>query len=406
MNVEDLVRDSLRDLAGEQPPPGPGFADRVLAVRRRRRARTWASVAAATAAVVAVSVAVPQLVSGGGDVRPSGTTGRQDGSLPQRTISVGNTVLAAYYTTDTRTRVKDGWIAQRTYRLLDPRTGRYKKDTRWSYVAVAPGAKTAAVLERSLPAHRIGLLDLTTGEIRQWIPLDVGVGGLSFSHDGTKLVATTYDEHPDVRVMVRNGDSGVDPALVEGDTSRTGYLVWDLVNGGGAWWQVKAGRDVPSRADFAFTDDDKALYTQVVGGKDGMEEFYDLSGKKIAAPAKEKHLRWDVPARISPNGELAALGLTKEVNMGKKLPGKSYSSIQNPLTGKEITKVRGAQLLAWVDDHRLIAWERTTPLKNAGYKDHLVLVTIGSDKVVPLSGERDPDDGPQRLAWEPVFVRR
>ena len=45
-------------------------------------------------------------------------------------------------------------------------------------------------------------------------------------------------------------------------------------------------------------------------------------------------------------------------------------------------------------------------LKNAGYKDHLVLVTIGSEKVVPLSGERDPDDGPQRLAWEPVFAER
>ncbi|WP_329340529.1 WD40 repeat domain-containing protein [Streptomyces sp. NBC_00663] len=406
MNVEDLVRDSLRDLAGEQPPPGPGFADRVLAVRRRRRARTFASVAAATAAVVAVSVAVPQLVLGGGDdVRPSGVTGRQDGSLPQKTISVGNTVLAAYYTTETR-RTKGEWIAERTYRLLDPSTGRYEKDTRWSYVAVAPGAKTAAVLERALPSHRIGLLDLTTGKIRQWIPLSVGVGGLSFSHDGTKLVATTYDEHPDRRVMVENGDNGVDPAMAEGATSRSGYLVWDVVNGGGAWWQIKSGRDVPGRADFAFTDDDKAVYAQVIGGKDGMEQFYDLSGKKIAAPAKEKYLRWDVPARLSPNGELAALGLTKEVNLGKKLPGESYSSIRNPLTDKEITKIRGAQLLAWVDDHRLIAWERTTPLKHAGYKDHLVLVTIGSDKVVPLSGERDPDDGPRRLAWEPVFVQR
>ncbi|KUN19060.1 hypothetical protein AQJ23_37570 [Streptomyces antibioticus] len=405
MNVEELVRDSLRDLAGEQEPAAPGFADRVLAERRRRRTRTFASVAAATAAVVAVSVAVPQLVSGGrDDVRPSGVTGGH--SLPVTAISAGRTVVAAYYTTATRKTGKGDGVAERTYRLLDPSTGRYKKDNRWSYVAVAPGAKTAAVIERTLPASRFGLLDLTTGKVKQWFDVRTGAGGLAFSHDGTKLVITTYDEHPDVRVRVENGSGGVDPAFMEGGTSRSGYMIFDLESHNGSWWQIKPNRDVPSRADFAFTDDDKAVYAQVVGGNDGMEEFYNLSGKKITAPAKEKYLRWDVPARISPNGELAALGLTKEVNMGKKLPGKSYSSIRNPLTGKEITKVRGGQLLAWVDDHRLIAWERTTPLKNAGYKDHLVLVTIGSDKVVVLSGVRDPDDGPQRLAWEPVFAER
>ncbi|MCL6675337.1 WD40 repeat domain-containing protein, partial [Streptomyces panaciradicis] len=51
MNAEELLRDSLRELAAEQPPADAGFADRVLAARRRRRARTLASVAAATAAV-------------------------------------------------------------------------------------------------------------------------------------------------------------------------------------------------------------------------------------------------------------------------------------------------------------------------------------------------------------------
>jgi hypothetical protein len=405
VNVEDLVRDSLRDLAGEQEPAAPGFADRVLAVRRRRRTRTFASVAAATAAVIAVSVAVPQLVSGGGDhVRPSGVTGGQ--SLPVTAISAGRTVVAAYYTTATRKTGKGEAVAERTYRLLDPSTGRYKKDTRWSYVAVAPGAKTAAVLERALPASRVGLLDLTTGKVKQWFDIRMGVGGLSFSHDGTKLVITTYDENPDRRTEVKSADGGASAWTADWTTSRSGYMIFDVASHDGAWWQIKSSRDVPSRADFAFTDDDKALYARIIGGKDGMEEFYDLSGKKITAPAKEKYLRWDVPARISPNGELAALGLTKEVNMGRNLPGKSYSSIRNPLTGKEITKVRGAHLLAWVDDKRLIAWERTTPLKNAGYKDHLVLVTIGSEKVVPLSGERDPDDGQQRLAWEPVFAER
>ncbi|MEU1164867.1 hypothetical protein ABZ372_31695, partial [Streptomyces sp. NPDC005921] len=104
MNVEELVRDSLRELAAEQSPAGPGFADRVLAVRRRRRTRRLASMAAATAAVVAVAVAVPLLDSGKSDVRPSGIlrqdgiTGHPDQSPPRSLIAAGQTALAAYYT--------------------------------------------------------------------------------------------------------------------------------------------------------------------------------------------------------------------------------------------------------------------------------------------------------------------
>ena len=76
MNVEELVRDSLRELAVEEASAGPGFADRVRAVRRRRRTRSLGSVAAATAAVVAVAVAVPMLNEGRDDVRPASVTQR------------------------------------------------------------------------------------------------------------------------------------------------------------------------------------------------------------------------------------------------------------------------------------------------------------------------------------------
>ncbi|WP_308402576.1 hypothetical protein [Streptomyces sp. AC550_RSS872] len=71
MNVEELVRDSLRELADEQTSAGPGLADRVLVVRRRRRRRTRriASVAAVTAAV-AIGVAAPLLDSGKEDSGP------------------------------------------------------------------------------------------------------------------------------------------------------------------------------------------------------------------------------------------------------------------------------------------------------------------------------------------------
>ncbi|MFE0508636.1 hypothetical protein [Streptomyces sp. NPDC058964] len=75
-----------------------------------------------------------------------------------------------------------------------------------------------------------------------------------------------------------------------------------------------------------------------------------------------------------------------------------------PRTGKEITRVRGAELFAWADDRRLIAWERATGLDEA-YRPRLVLVTIGSDKTVPLSGVRDPAPWDEKN-WTPVLAER
>ena len=412
MNVEELVRDSLRDLAAEQPSTGPSFADRVLAVRRRRRTRRFASVAAATAAVLAVAVGVPLLDSGRDDVRPSGVlpqdgiNAHADQSPPRDMIGAGQSVLAAYWTGRTVPQTKKQGTFVRTYRLLDPRTGKYKKDTRWSYVAVAPGLRTAAVLEQNLPAHRIGLLDLATGKVERWIQLEHGIGGLAFSYDGRRLVATTYDENPDLRIKEKGTDENGKEMWIwaskYGDSRRSGFYTLDVASGESSWSAVAPIRDINARQDFSFSRAGDLVYAQFIGGKDGLQQFYDLKGNKVAAPANEKYLRSDVDARLSPNGRLAALGLTKEVNGH---PGKSYSSIRDPRTGKEITKVRGAHLLAWADDKRLIAWERVTSLDET-YRPRLVLVTIGSDKVVPLSGVSDQQGFDGGLEWEPVFARR
>jgi hypothetical protein len=45
------MRDTLRELAAEQPSSSPAFADRVLADRRRHRNRRLVSVATATTVV-------------------------------------------------------------------------------------------------------------------------------------------------------------------------------------------------------------------------------------------------------------------------------------------------------------------------------------------------------------------
>ncbi|WP_330350156.1 WD40 repeat domain-containing protein [Streptomyces sp. NBC_00582] len=412
MNVEELVRDCLREQAEEQSPAAPGLVDRVMTLRRRRRTRRIAAVAAATAAVVAVAVAVPLLDSPKDDVRPAsvldedGVHAHPDQSPPRDLTGAGDAVLAAYYTTGIQVRTDQHAVAARTYWLLDPGTGRYEKDTRWSFVAVAPGLRTAAVLERSLPARRIGLLDLATGEVERWIEVERGVGGLAFSHDGGRLVATTYGDHPDLRIKEKvrtpDGREYWTWGAGAGQSSRSGFYDLDVASGEGSWSAVAADRDINSRQDFAFAGVDDRVYAQIVGGEDGLQQFYDLDGRKAAAPANERYLRSDVPARLSPSGRLAALGLAKEVGGD---PGRSYSSIRDPRTGKEITEVRGAQLLAWVDDRHLIAWERVTSLKEE-YRPRLVLVTIGSDRVVPLSGVREQGVKADREGWEPVFARR
>ncbi|MEU9442590.1 WD40 repeat domain-containing protein [Streptomyces sp. NPDC048304] len=406
MSVEDLVRGALREQAAQQPPAPAGFADRVLGARRRRRTRRLASVAVATAAVLAVGIGVPLLDSGGKtDVRPSGVldsrdvVAHPDQGPPRELIAAGRSAMAAYYTVQVVPRGSGHATGERTYWLLNPGTGRYEKDDRWSFVAVAPGLRTAAVLERTLPAPRIGLLDLATRKVERWIPVSHGIGGLAFSGDGRRLVATTYADNPDGFEEVldsRTGRSEWGPVF--DGLSRTGFAVVDVATGKGTWVAVAAGREFLGREDFAFSRAGDLLYSRIVGPRDGMQQFYDFRGRKVAAPANERHLRSDVSARLSPDGRLAAWGLVAEPHHT------SYSSIRDPLTGKEIIRVRGAQLVAWADDKRLIAWERDPKVER--YRPRLVLVTIGSGEVVPLSGFQEPNDWYGDRDWEPVFAER
>lgn len=406
MNVDDIVRDALREQAAEQPPAAAGFADRVLAVRRRRRTRRIALTAAAAVAVIAVGVTVPLMDSGKDDVRPSGgivtpkkVESRPDQSPPRDRISVGGTTLAGYSVPKKVRKSADSAAYERTYYLLNPKTGRYDKAADWSWVAVAPGGKTAAVLERDLPASRIGLLDLTTGKVERWIDVDHGVGGLTFSRDGRKLVATTYSANPDRLIKAQGNVEWVPPWT----SSRTGFYVLDVASGDGAWTEIKLAGDsgdplrgtmLNSRQDFSLTDDGRHVWE----GRP-MEPgyvFYDLAGKEVPVPAGYTYLDWSVDAGRSPDGKLVAGGFA-----GKKWKTSSY--VFDARTGKK-TEVRGQQLIAWVGNKQLIAWDIGENDKNE-HHNRLVLVTIGSDKEIPLSGFRSGDtpDGDGR--WEPLFAQ-
>ncbi|MEU9141405.1 WD40 repeat domain-containing protein [Streptomyces sp. NPDC048404] len=414
MNVEELLRDTFREQAEDGPRTPPGFADRVLAVRRRRRTRRIASVAAAAAVVLTAAIAVPSLDPGGHDVRPlhgvdpkPATTHAAPSAHPAQSpvhelVAAGRTALAAYSTqkTDWGTAhdgIRKG-IRVRTYWLLDPKSGHYEKDDRWSWVAVAPGLRTAAVLERHLPASRIGLLDLASGKVARWIPVDHPVGGLEFSHDGTRLVATTYSENPDKRIKMDN----INRVPVSVKPSRTGFYVFDVASGKGSWAQVRVvlddhdqGNQINARQDFGFCRDGKT-----VTGRQSVtpgERFYDVSGREVSVPDAERHNTWLVAAGLSPDGNRIAGEFA-----GEKWHTSSW--ILDARTGKHLTEVRGQQLLAWADDSSLIAWDLAKGDKNE-FHSRLVLVTIGGDKEVPLSGFLKGTDGTVGR-WEPIFAER
>ncbi|MCX4761109.1 WD40 repeat domain-containing protein [Streptomyces sp. NBC_01275] len=407
MNVDELVRDSLREQADQQIPAVAGLADRVLALRRRRRTRRIASVAAATAAVVAVAVAVPLLKPGGTtDVRPADVmepdriTAHPDQSPPRDLIAAGRTALAAYFSRAVVPvpHTADQAISTHTYWLLNPTTKKYVKTTKWSWVAVAPGLQTAAVLEQNLPAHRIGLLDLASGEVKRWIPVDHTVGGLAFSGDGSKLVATTYSANPDLVITPKDDSEGEQPVVEQ--SHRTGFYVLDVASGQGSWSEVQSGDPndpssfLNSRQDFAFSRDGGLVWSGLPS--EPGYQYYDLKGRQVDAPADGKHVQWYVDAGFSPDGTKLAGDFA-----GKKY--KTSSWIVDPRTGKNLTETHGQQLLAWADDSSLVAWD----IGKDGNEFHqrLVLVTLNSDKVVPLSDFRaTKDNTPGR--WEPVFADR
>ncbi|MGW1784744.1 WD40 repeat domain-containing protein [Streptomyces sp. NPDC002143] len=407
MNVDELVRDSLREQADEQQPAGLGLADRVFALRRRRRTRRFATVAAAAVAVVVVAVAVPTLEdSGTTDVRPADVpaptriSAHPDQSPPRDLIAAGRTALAAYYTTTLVPKTAQRSVTTRTYWLLNPTTQKYEKTTKWSWVAVAPGLRTAAVLEQNLPVSRIGLLDLASGEVKRWIDVDHAVGGLAFSPDGRELVATTYGENPDLRVQVRYPKDSYENE----QGSRTGFYLFDVASGKGSWSEVefKTGTQLGqidflnSRQDFAFSRDGSLIWS-------GMPmapgyQYYDRQGKKVDPPADGRYVEWyvDGSAYFSPDGKKLAGPFAAEKY-------KSSSWILDPRTGKKLTETRGQLLLAWADDSSLIAWD--IGADGDEFHNRLVLVTLGSDKVVPLSDFRSPKDNTLGR-WTPIFADR
>ncbi|MER6788011.1 hypothetical protein ABT330_25915 [Streptomyces sp. NPDC000658] len=77
--------------------------------------------------------------------------------------------------------------------------------------------------------------------------------------------------------------------------------------------------------------------------------------------------------------------------------------ILDPRTGRRLVETHGRRLLSRADESSLAA--RDIGPDGDEFHQRLVLVTVGSDKVVPLSGFRGTRDGTLGR-WEPVFADR
>ena len=373
---------------------------------RRRKVRRF--VVAGTAAILVGAGITAALATTGDDAperpvsKPAGMVAHPDQSPPRELIAAGKVAVSAYYTVRVEKRAHgDGALAY-TWSLLNSTTGRYEK-TDWAWLDVAPGMKTAAVLERGLPVNRIGLVDLSTGKVGRWIKTDHGVGGVQFSPDGKRLVATTYDANPDG--LFKDASYRLNGKVVPGPKpSRTGFYVIDVASG---------------RADFTARPPRKDDHGFVVGGgrqdlgwsRDGTllwepwdtkvgRVFYRVDGEEVPAPKSEKELR-SPQAILSPDGKLVT---GQYAGDGDQI----VSEVLDVRTGKRDALVPGQQLLAWADDDWLIAFrcdpEQCEPGKGE-FRNQLILASLDGKSVIPLSGFRTSSLS-DASRWNPILSSR
>jgi hypothetical protein len=290
-------------------------------------------------------------------------------STPLERVAAGRVTLTAYASC----APSCAWY------LLDPDTGRYGS-TPWGWVDVAPGGRTAAVLEKTLPARRIGLVDTAGGTVRRWIDLGrAAAGGVAWSPDGKRLLVTTYDFDPGLLD---------DPGDVPDESqSRTGFAVVDVASGQATFHSLPGGPSV--RSDLSWSRDGSLIWADT-GERRQPRKYYDLTGRTRPGPAQESMS--DQSAGLSPDGRFLAMG------------GRSGSAafVENVASGETTLLESGGEhiivrSLAWADDTHLVAWMQEA---GATARYRLVLVGVeGEQEVTPLTGWSDP-----RTTWWPSFT--
>ncbi|MFJ9041605.1 hypothetical protein ACIRF8_34190 [Streptomyces sp. NPDC102406] len=391
-----------------QPSDDSGQRTRAT---KARRTRSWAAVAVAVALVA--GGAALALRPGGEDtkdpraqqVRAPSTPrfqARPGQSPPRELIAAGRVAVSGYYTTEVVKEANGDAVGTYRWSLYDAAAKQYRT-TDWAWVDVAPGMRTAAVLERDLPVDRIGLLDMRTGKIRRWIEVDEKVGGVRFSPDGKRLVATTYSRNPDG--LFKDASYRLNGKKVPGPKpSRTGFHVIDVETGTARFAALPPRKDQPGafagagRHDLAWSSDGRLLW-EPAANKTG-KAYYDEHAKASPVPGREASLPLGGGV-LSPDGAHMTGDFAGE-------DGKITSEVLDARTGKRSALVPAQQLLAWADDSHLIAWrcdpDRCEPGKGE-FRNQLLLVGLHGEKPIPLSGFRQPKLR-DKDRWNPVLTER
>ncbi|KAK1183049.1 hypothetical protein B7755_035910 [Streptomyces sp. NBS 14/10] len=391
MNADQLLRDTLREWAEETPTPArPDLASRAL-LRRSRRRTTAVTVAAAAFALLAGGVAVPVLAehrqpaqSGPGQRMPNDVSAQPRESPPRHLIAAGGVAVSAYQA-DRKTRKQDG-VERTTYTwyLYDPRTRQYEK-TRWGWLDVAPGMRRAAVLEKTLPASRVGILDMDTGKVTKWIPLEHKAGGVQWSPDGKRLVVTTYSGYPDIEALY--GGEHTAP-------KRTGYYLVDVASGRTRYrpMGVHNGDAVitSGRTDVRWNRDGKLLLVRYSPDAAG-DTWYDLEGR-LSKKTPSYEGPDASPAGLSPDGRYYTVG------------DGWTATVKETRTHRTIGPSSIGMTLAWADSDRLVRWDCPPDRRcTRDMGERLVLTDTTGHIKIPLSGYRYGDT-PQD--WDPLITRR
>lgn len=168
MNLETLLRETIRDLA--QEAHAVDLRERVLSRGRRMRRRTAASVAIAGMATLAVAVAVTTLVWPEGQSAPVSAppTLATNAGVPP-TFEPGS-VLPDGRIVGAVTGRTGPWFAN-TSSMVWSRSEQRFVDVEYPMVIPAPVGELASILDAD--GTHYGLLDLATGEV-QWLEVERG----------------------------------------------------------------------------------------------------------------------------------------------------------------------------------------------------------------------------------------
>jgi hypothetical protein len=383
---DTMLAETLRDWSQEAEFPHD-LAHRVLARRQTRRRRL---VVPAVAGLATAAVVVSALVLGGtvGPLRtddggPPAAGGLPDElhadtahNPPQEVVLAGDVAVSAIVTYVRPPAEPGGWqTLQRRYAVANPTTGRYEPRN-WTYAAVAPGLATAAMLEGPLPSSQVGFVDLATGKVTRWVQLDHPVASLSWSPDGSTVLATAYDGDPDLQKP-----EGKD-SFRTGDAKRTGFVLVDVAAGTAAFRGVPANPLVGGgRADFGWTADGTGIRSPASPPE---EKYLDLQGRPVAGAddgaGYNTNLYLDAAQfpLSSPDGRFT-------ITQDSGLP----TAITDNKTGT-VFRQQALQVLAWADDEHVVTLAGCSqPCQGTSeFRNGLVLMRYDGTDPVQLTGPR------------------